>query len=83
MFFKTDDKSAVKSVDFLKEFGTLYDLMIYLLGNAKRVLSSTEALTNFFKAIYVLKTLISSIKNDTKDQSEEQKKEIFARKCFK
>ena len=83
MFFKTDDKSAVKSVDFLKEFGTLYDLMIYLLGNAKRVLSSTEALTNFFKAIYVLKTLISSIKNDTKDQSEEQKKDIFARKCFK
>ena len=83
MFFKTDDKSAVKSVDFLKEFGTLYDLMIYLLGNAKRVLSSTEALINFFKATYVLKTLISSIKNDTKDQSEEQKKEIFARKCFK
>ena len=83
MFFKTDDKSAVKSVDFLKEFGTLYDLMIYLLGNAKRVLSSTEALINFFKAIYELKTLISSIKNDTKDQSEEQKKEIFARKCFK
>ena len=83
MFFKTDDKSAVKSVDFLKEFGTLYDLMIYLLGNAKRVLSSTEALINFFKATYVLKTLISSIKNDTKDQSEEQKKDIFARKCFK
>ena len=83
MFFKTDDKSAVKSVDFIKEFGTLYDLMIYLLGNAKRVLSSTEALINFFKAIYVLKTLISSIKNDTKDQSEEQKKDIFARKCFK
>ena len=83
MFFKTDDKSAVKSVDFLKEFGTLYDLMIYLLGNAKRVLSSTEALINFFKAIYELKTLISSIKNDTKDQSEEQKKDIFARKCFK
>ena len=83
MFFKTDDKSAVKSVDFLKEFGTLYDLMIYLLGNAKRVLSSTEALINFFKATYVLKTFISSIKNDTKDQSEEQKKEIFARKCFK
>ena len=33
LFFKIDDKSVVKSVDFLKEFGILYDL-IYLPGNA-------------------------------------------------
>ena len=32
----------------------------------------------FFEAIYVLKTTISSMKPDIKDQSEEQKKIIFA-----
>ena len=52
----------------------MYDLLIYLLGNGKRVLNSTEVQVDFFKAIYVLKT---SMKNDITDQSEEQKKKIF------
>ena len=30
LFFKINGKSAVKSVDFLEEIGTLYDLFFYL-----------------------------------------------------
>ena len=30
LFLKINDKSAVKSVDFLEEIGTLYDLFFYL-----------------------------------------------------
>ena len=33
LFFEIDDKSVVKSADFLEEIGTLYDLLIYLLDN--------------------------------------------------
>ena len=78
MFFNIDDKSFVKNVDFLKEFGTVYDLLIYLLGNANRIINSSEDQINFFKAIYVLKTIISSMKNDIIDQKEEQKSKLFA-----
>ena len=79
LFFKIDDHFLVKSIGFLKEVGALYDLFIYLLGNAKRVLNSTEIQIHLFKAINVLHTHISSMKNDATDQSEEQKKEIFAK----
>ena len=78
LFFNADDKSAVKSVNFLEEVGTLYDLLIYLLGNAKRILNSPRIPIDFFKAIHVLKRTISSMKTDITDKSGEQKKEIFA-----
>ena len=77
-FFSIYDKSAVKSVDFLEEFGTLYDLLIYLLDNSIRIISSTKAQTDFLEAITVSKKIISSIKTDVTDQSREQKKKIFA-----
>ena len=32
-FFEINDKSVFESDDFLKEIGTLYDLLIYLLAN--------------------------------------------------
>ena len=84
MFFSIDDKSFVKSVDFLEEFGTLYDLLIYLLGNSKRIVISSEDQLKFLKAISVLKAIISNIKTSITDQSEERKKENFCktRKCF-
>ena len=78
MFFEIDDKSAVKSVDFLEEFVTLYDLLIYLLDNCIRIISSTKAQTEFLEAITALKIIISNIKTDITDQSEEQKKKILA-----
>ena len=77
MFFEIDDKSAVKSVDFLEESVTLYDLLIYLLDNCIRIIS-TKAQTEFLEAITALKIIISNIKTDITDQSEEQKKKIFA-----
>ena len=79
MFFSIYDKSVVKSVDFVEEFGTLYDLLIYLLDNSIRIISSTKAQTEFLEVITALKIIISSIKTDVTDQSEEEKKNVFAK----
>ena len=76
MFFNIYDKSAVKSVDFVEEFGTFYDL--FLLDNSLRIISSTKAQTEFLEVITALKIIISSIKTDVTDQSEEEKKKVFA-----
>ena len=78
MFFSIYDKSAVKSFDFLDEFGTLYNLLIYLLNNSIRIISSTKAQTEFLEATTALKIIISSIKADVTNQSEEEKNKIFA-----
>ena len=56
LFFNIDNKSVVKSVDFVEEIGTFYDLLIYLLDNSKTVLISTETQIIFIKVITVLKT---------------------------
>ena len=72
-------KSVAKDVDFLKEFGTLYDLLIYLLNNSIRMTTSAKDQIMFLEAINALKTIISSMKTDIKDQSEEEKKKIFAK----
>ena len=58
IFFSIDHKSVVKSVDFLKEIGTLYDLLIYLFDNPMRMVSSTETQIHFLKATTVFKTMI-------------------------
>ena len=42
LFFKIDDKSIVRNVDFLEKIGTLHDLLIYLLDNSMRIVTSTE-----------------------------------------
>ena len=55
-FFNLFFKSVVKSVDFVEEIGTFYDLLIYLLDNSKTVLISTETQIIFIKVITVLKT---------------------------
>ena len=49
MLFEIDDKSVVKDADFLKEIGTLYDLLIYLLDNSMRKVSSSETQIDFLK----------------------------------
>ena len=70
---------VIKNVNFLEEIATLYDLFIYLLNNSMKIITSTETQIDFFKAITVLKKIISSMKTDITDQSEEQKKKIFAK----
>ena len=72
-----DDKSFVKSVDFLEEIGILYDLLIYLLDNSVRIVTSTQTQIDFFKAITVLRIIISNIKTDITDQIEEQEKKNY------
>ena len=49
LFFQINDKSDVKSVIFLEETGTLYDLLIYLLDNPMRILSFTQIQGDFLK----------------------------------
>ena len=51
--------------------------MIYLLNNSIRIISSAKAQTEFLEAITALKIIISSIKTDITDQSEEEKNKIF------
>ena len=74
LFFEIDDKSVVKSADFLKEIGSLYDLLIYLLCEYSYFLTNS---IRFFKAITAFEIVISNIKADITDQSEKQKKKIF------
>ena len=80
LYFEIDDKSVVKSVDFLKENVTLYDLLIYLLDNSNRVLISAETQINFTKAITVLKIIISNIKTDITDQVKNKKRKFLQKK---
>ena len=72
--------SLVKSVDFLEEIGTLYDLLIYLLDNAKRILISTETQIDFSKAITVLKiaSMKTNIKPITMKNNLEKRQEIIS-----
>ena len=79
LFFEIDDKSVSKDVDFLEEIGTLYDLLIYLLDNSINIITSAQIQGDFFKAITTLKIIISNIKTDITDQSEEEKKKTFAK----
>ena len=47
IFFQIDDKSVVKSIDFKKKIGTLYDLLIYLLDNSINLIASTPNQLDF------------------------------------
>ena len=78
LLFEIEDKLVVKSVDFFKDIGTLYDLLICLLDNSMTILTSTQTQIDFFKAITVLIIIISNMKTDITDQSEEEKTKIFA-----
>ena len=57
---------------------TLYDLLIFLFDNSMRIVTSTETQIDFFKAITLLRIIISKLKTDITDQSEEEKKNIFS-----
>ena len=80
LFFEIDSNSVLKSVDFLQEIDTLFDLLIYLFNNSMKIITFTETQIDFFKAITVLRIIISNMKSDIADQSEEEKKKIFAEK---
>ena len=48
LFFEIDSNSVVKSVDFLQEIDTLYDLLIHLLNNSMKIITSTETQIDSF-----------------------------------
>ena len=79
VFFNIDDKPVVKSVTFLEKVGTLYDLLIYLLGNAKKILNSVETQIDFFRAIDVFQAwkLKLQIKVKNKKRKFLQNKKVF------
>ena len=78
LFFEINNKSVVKSVGFLEEIGTLYDLLVYLLDNSMRIVTSTQTQGDCVKTITILRIIISNMKTDITDQRKEQKKQIFA-----
>ena len=79
LFFEiNDDKFVIKTIDFVEEIDTLYDLLIFLLDNSMRIITSTKNQSDFLKAIAVLKIITSNLKTEITDQSEESKKKIFA-----
>ena len=71
MFFEIDNKPVVRNIGFLEEIGTLCDLLIYLLNNSMRTVTSAETQIDFFNAITVLRIIISNMKTDIIEQSEE------------
>ena len=79
LLFNIDDKPVGKSVTFLEEVGTLYDLLIYLLGNAKKILNSAETQIDFFRAIDVFQAwkLTLQIKVKNKKRKFLQNKKVF------
>ena len=46
---KIYNKSVVKSANFFKKIGTLYDLLIYLLDNPINTVTSTQVQGDFLK----------------------------------
>ena len=78
LLFKIKDVSIVKDADFLEEIGTLYNLLIYLLNNSLRIITSAQIEMDFFKARTVLGMTISNLKTDITDQSKEKKTKSFA-----
>ena len=79
MFSEIDDKSVVKSVDFLEEIGILYDSLIYLLENSKMLLIFMESQLDLAKVITILEIVITNIKKwRYRSKWRRKKKEIIA-----
>ena len=85
-----DEKTIDYNICFLKQMINLFikmlifqkklaPCMIYLLDNSMRIANSPQVHLNLFKAITSLKIIISSMKTDIKDQSEEEKNKIFGK----
>ena len=58
----------------------MYDILIYLLINSMRMTTSAKDQIMFLEAITVLKAIILRMKTNIKNQREEEKKKILAKK---
>ena len=72
LFFEIDNKPVVRNIDFLEEIGTLYDLLIHLLNNSMRIVTSAETQIDLLNAITLQRIIISNMKTDITEQSEEK-----------
>ena len=77
LFFEIDDP-FIRSYDFLKNVGTLYDLLINLLNENETILDSLIMQLEFTKIMLSLTSIISKKIENITDKNEKQKKEIFA-----
>ena len=77
MFFEIDDL-VIRSYDFLENVGTLYDLLINLLNENETILDSSTMQLDLTKIIFSRKSIISKKNENITDNSEKEKKDIFA-----
>ena len=77
LIFEIDD-TVTDRYDFLKNVGTLYDLLINLLDKNETTLDSSSMQIDLTKIMLALKSYISEKIENITDKSKKQKKEIFA-----
>ena len=70
----------LKVADFLKEIGTLYDLLIYLLDNPMNTVNSVQIQGEFFKGIITLRIIILNLKNDIQINVKNKKRKFLQNK---
>ena len=76
LFFETDDL-VIRSYDFLENV-TLYDLLINLVNENETILDSSTMQLDLTKIIFSRKSIISKKNENITDNSEKEKKDIFA-----
>ena len=77
LFLEIDD-TVIRSYDFLKQVGTLYDILINLLNEDEAVIDSSNMQIDLLKIITSLRDIIFTKIDNITDQTEEKKKKIFA-----
>ena len=77
MSFETDNP-VIKIFDFLKNVGTLYDLLINLLNKNENILDFSAMQIYLAKIISKLEITISENIQNITDKSQKPKKEVFA-----
>ena len=76
LFFGIDDL-VIRSYDFLKNVGTLYDLLINLLYENETILNSSTMQLDLTKIILSLKSIISKKLKVLKTKAKSKKKKFF------
>ena len=76
LFFEIDDL-VIRSYDFLKNVGTLYDLLINLLYENETILNSSTMQLDLTKIVLSLKSIISKKLKVLKTKAKSKKKKFF------
>ena len=80
LFFEIDDP-VIRSYDFFKNVGTLYDLLIYLLNKNETMLDSSAMQLDLTSIMVALKSIIfNKIENITGKREKQKKKKFLLHK---